>query len=250
VNLYIDIGNTRTKWALAADNGHLSPMQFCLNADIASAILPVDSVKKVVVSNVAGEGMAQHIRQLVAPLNPVWMQVRSKAAGVTNHYAPSLGTDRWAALVAAWHIHQTATLVVNAGTAITIDAIDHKGNFLGGSIMPGLHLMQKTLNSNTLQVNTHAPSSHAHLPDFATNTQDAVTTGAMRAATGAVMITLLQLQKHTGFAPKLLLSGGDADIMAQALNAHLKQVMMLETVVLHDLVLQGLQVLQQNDALA
>ena len=253
--LLIDVGNTRTKWALADDMGNLSPMQSCLNTEIASFRLHTDKVSKVMVSNVAGAQMAQHISQLVAPLAPTFVQVSEAAAGVTNGYALTLGADRWAAIVAAWHQTQQACVVVNAGTAITIDCVDDTGRFLGGTISPGLYLMQNALNLHALQINIHAGSGDAYLDDFATNTQDAVTSGSVHAAAGAVLLGLLQLHAYTGTTPKLILSGGDADIIAQALKPRLKQVMMLKMVsqdmkIVDDIVLQGLFVLQQNETSA
>jgi type III pantothenate kinase len=249
--LLMDIGNTRTKWALADDMGNLSPMQSCLNTEIASFRLPTDKLSKVMVSNVAGVQMAQQLSQLLAPLVPAFVQVCESAAGVTNGYAPTLGTDRWAAVVAAWQRAHQACVVVNAGTAITIDSVDHTGRFLGGTISPGLYLMQNALNRHALQVNIHAGSGDAYLDDFATNTQDAVTMGGLHAAAGAILVALLQLQSHTGTTPKLILSGGDADIIAQALKPRLKQVMMLKMLpsdmaIVDDLVLQGLHVLHQH----
>lgn len=253
--LLIDIGNTRTKWSLADDMGNLSPMQSCLNTDIAALRLPTEEVSKVMVANVAGAQMAHHISELVAPLAPTFVQVREAAAGVTNGYAPTLGLDRWAAIVAAWHQTQQACVVVNAGTAITIDSVDDTGRFLGGTISPGLYLMQNALNQHALQINIHAGSGDAYLDDFATNTQNAVTSGSVHAAAGAVLLALLQLHAHTGTTPKLILSGGDADIIAQALKPRLKQVMMLKMVsqdmtIVDDIVLQGLFVLQENETSA
>ena len=253
--LLIDIGNTRTKWALADDAGNLSSMQSCLNAEIVNLSLPIEKVSKVMVSNVAGVNVVQHISQLVAPLTPIIVQVSDAAAGVTNGYAPTLGADRWAAIVAAWHQLHQACVVVNAGTAITIDSVDDTGRFLGGTISPGLYLMQSALNQHAMQINIHEGSGDFYLDDFATNTQDAVVSGSVHAAAGAVLLGLLQLHIHTGTMPKLVLSGGNADIIAQALKARLKQVMMLKIVlqdmiVVDDLVLQGLFVLHQHQALA
>ena len=152
-----------------------------------------------------------------------------------NGYAEpaKLGADRWAALIAAWQHTKRATVVVNAGTAITIDALDEKGKFLGGSIMPGLHLMHESLSSNAAQLKVGEGISH----QFPNTTQDAIATGSLNAVAGAIGIMLKRLEKHSGWLPKLILSGGDANKVADALKLNLKQVIITENLVLQGLVL-------------
>lgn len=72
-------------------------------------------------------------------------------AGVLNGYiAPGeLGTDRWLALVAGYQLAGTSCVVVDAGTAITVDYIRHGGCHLGGMIAPGLGQMQAMLSTST-----------------------------------------------------------------------------------------------------
>jgi type III pantothenate kinase len=241
--LVIDIGNTRTKWALAGDDGKLSPMEICLNADIAKLEFPLaqvqkTNVSKAIISNVAGKKMAQQITQCLAPLELCFMQASEKACGVKNGYTSILGIDRWAALVAAWKHSKHAVVVVNAGTAITIDCLGKDGAFIGGTIMPGLYLMRETLRRNAAQIKV----DEGEMKDFPTNTQDAVAAGSLNAAAGAIHLMLKRLEKHSGWLPKLIISGGDAHKVAQALNLNAKQVIIIE-----NLVLQGL-VLLENEA--
>jgi pantothenate kinase type III len=80
------------------------------------------------------------------------------------------------------------------------------------------------------------------MKDFPTNTQDAVAAGSLNAAAGAIHLMLKRLEKHSGWLPKLIISGGDAHKVAQALNLNAKQVIIIE-----NLVLQGL-VLLENEA--
>jgi type III pantothenate kinase len=238
--LVIDIGNTRTKWALADDAGKLSPMEICTNADITNANFSIAeaqkaNISKAMVSNVAGKKMAQQITQLLAPLEVHFVQATASACGVKNNYQSTLGTDRWAALVAAWRATKHATVVVNAGTAITIDALGRDGAFVGGTIVPGLHLMHQALSRNTAQLNV----DEGVMKDFPINTQDAITTGSLNAVAGAIHLMLKRLEKHSGWLPKLIISGGDAHKVAQALNLNAKQVIITENLVLQGLVLLG-----------
>ena len=235
--LVIDCGNTRTKWALASDDGNLAKFEVCMNATIATSSLnrTVQEVDRVLIANVAGDGMAQQISQLLTPLAVSFLTASPQACGVTNGYAEpeKLGADRWAALIAALQHNKRATVVVNAGTAITIDVLDEKGKFLGGNIMPGLRLMHESLSSNAAQLKMGEGISH----QFPNNTQDAIVTGSLNAAAGAISLMLKRLEKHSGWLPKLILSGGDANKIADALKLNLKQVIIMESLVLQGLVL-------------
>ncbi len=235
--LVIDIGNTRTKWALAGDDGRLSEFEVCMNANIAASNLSAASQKadRALIANVAGEALAQQIAQLLMPLEVSFVSASAQAGGVTNGYAKpeKLGADRWAALVAAWHINKHPSLVVNAGTAVTIDALDSKGAFLGGCIMPGLRVMHESLSNNAAQLKMGEGISQ----NFPINTQDAIATGSLNAVAGAIGIMLKRLEKQCGWLPKLILSGGDANKIADALKLNLKQVIITENIVLQGLVL-------------
>jgi type III pantothenate kinase len=235
--LVIDIGNSRTKWALAGDDGNLTEFEVCMNANIVTSNLSAAAQKadSVLIANVAGEEMARQITQLLSPLEVKFLTASQQACGVTNGYVEpgKLGADRWAALVAAWQRTKHATVVVNAGTAITIDALDEKGTFLGGSIMPGLRLMHESLSGNAAQLNIGEGVSQ----NFPNNTQDAIETGSLNAVAGAIGIMLKRLEKQCGWLPKLILSGGDANKIAEALKLNLKQVIITENLVLQGLVL-------------
>lgn len=247
--LLIDSGNTRTKWALVDDAGVMQSPSACLNSDLGASALKQASAKanKVLIANVAGQVLAQQITQLIAPLSAHFVVAKQQACDVVNRYeqVEKLGADRWAGLIAAWHINKQSTLVINAGTAITIDclALDEssKGLFLGGTIAPGLRLMQAALTHNTAQLKV---GEGAHIT-FPLNTQNAIQTGCLNAAIGSILVMLEQLEKQCGLAPKLLISGGDATTIANAISAHSKvdekQVMIIE-----NLVLQGLAILQKE----
>ncbi len=233
--LVIDIGNTRTKWALAGDDGNLSKLEVCMNADIAASNLRTAAQKadRALIANVAGEPIAQQLAQLLAPLQPEFIVVSKQACGVVNSSYPSLGVDRWAALIAVRHSIKQVVLVVNAGTAITMDSLDSRGVFLGGTNMPGLYLLQTSLVNNTAQLNL----AEGKVVDFPANTQDAILSGCLNAAAGAIHLMLKRLEKHSGWLPKLVISGGDAHKIAPALNLNAKQVIIIENLVLQGLVL-------------
>ena len=142
--------------------------------------------------NVAGEAMRVRVEAQLTRwrLTPEWLTATDAACGVTNRYArpAQLGADRWASLVAAWRrsnltdLFPPACIVVNAGTAVTIDALDSDGVFRGGLILPGIALMLQALAENTsgLRVATGA------FREFPDNTADAIFSGAIQAVCGAI----------------------------------------------------------------
>ena len=121
--LVIDCGNSRTKWALVNSGGEMQSPVACFNSDLAASDLKQAAQKatKVLIANVAGERLAQQVTQIISPLSANFIVAKREACDVINRYeqAEKLGVDRWATLIAAWHINKQATLVINAGTAIT-----------------------------------------------------------------------------------------------------------------------------------
>jgi type III pantothenate kinase len=244
--LVVDIGNTRTKWALADDSGKLSQMEICLNANIAKANFPTAQAQSAVIANVAGEAMAHQLTQLLQPLGVHFISPSAQACGVKNSYQNTLGADRWAALVAAWRNTKYATVVVNAGTAITIDCIGNEGTFLGGTIMPGLRLMQESLSKNTAQLSVDEVGVIGFGADFPANTQDGIQTGCLNAVAGAIYLMQKRLEKHSGWLPKLIISGGDALKIAKALNTPILNMGTKQVIITENLVLQGLILLSKE----
>lgn len=244
--LVIDTGNTRTKWAKVQEDGKLAAVQATLNNKLITSAIKQDlaSVDKVVVANVAGHEIAAQLNSIMPEhLEPIFMVAKSEACNVINRYehVETLGIDRWAAAIAAWHMYKQPTLVINAGTAITIDALGKdkatkKGEYLGGTIMPGLQLLFSALSENTAKLTA---SASGRLDAFPKNTADAIQTGCMNAIIGAVVLQMKQLEKHCAFLPKIVISGGDAVKIAEALNHHLNRVIVAENLVLQGLALIG-----------
>jgi type III pantothenate kinase len=111
---------------------------------------------------------------------------------------------------ARWHVllrgAPRPALVVMVGTAVTVDAIDTGGHFLGGLILPGFGVMLKALEMGTagLKVPT------GEIVEFPTNTSDALMSGGAYAIAGAVQRQYRKLRERSGAEPLLLMSGGAA----------------------------------------
>ena len=220
--LALDVGNTRLKWALYATPvpgaGMVAHGAVFLEAidELAEGQwrdLPPPS--SMLGSIVAGEGIRRRTEEQLEiwDVEPRWVVSGASACGVTNGYdhPTRLGVDRWVALIGARHriLARGAArpiLVVMVGTAVTVDALDTEGNFLGGLILPGFGLMLRALEMGTAGLK--APTGEA--VDFPTNTSDALMSGGADAIAGAVERMHRKLLKRCGLEPALLMSGGAA----------------------------------------
>ncbi len=220
--LAIDIGNTRLKWAQYAAPQPGS----ALLAHGAVFLETIDSLAErewrtlpapdaMLGCVVAGEGVKRRVEEQLElwDLEPRWVVSSKRAAGVVNGYDhPSrLGVDRWVALVAARdRVLQAGpprpALVVMVGTAVTVDALDANGHFLGGLILPGFGLMLRALEMGTAGLK--APTGEA--VDFPTHTSDALMSGGADAIAGAVERMHRRLHVRTGETPALVMTGGAA----------------------------------------
>ena len=115
--LTIDAGNTRTKWAVFNKAGEIINDGACDNHALSAADFSPSTLRyeRVVISNVAGEAHAHLLAEKLAPHARPIRRIKSttQACGLSNRYdqAETLGTDRWAALIAAWHIKQAPCVV-------------------------------------------------------------------------------------------------------------------------------------------
>lgn len=224
--LLLDAGNTRLKWAvldLAQVDAYPpyaalsdSPAWLRQGAtaydDLATLGTDWQQWGKLTTCygvRVANNDSISRVQQLLAPLDlaVTWLQVSERAGGMRNGYVPpaSLGADRWAALLATRRRTADCALVISAGTALTIDALDSNGDFLGGMILPGLHSMRRALGQDTAQVGVQ----YGKLQTFPNNTADAVESGLISACLGAITTMQTHLENKTGKLPRLFLTGGD-----------------------------------------
>jgi type III pantothenate kinase len=210
--LAIDAGNTRFKWGLRMGDEWVAKGAIATSeaGKLGRDWPPMPQGTRALGSNVGGaavqgllyEACARHdlVLALIAP--------RREQLGVTSAYrdAAQLGADRWAALVAARHASPLSQLVVSAGTALTVDALRADGLFAGGIIVPGPALMRRSLGTATAQLRL----VDGIFDPFPTSTPDAITTGSVQAAVGAIE-RMRHAMAAAGFAPqRIVLSGGGA----------------------------------------
>ena len=232
--LAVDAGNSRVKWALH-DGRDFVRDGWVVHADIDAldaqwSSLPVPSA--IVIANVAGDGIGQRLRKSSGRWKtaPRWAVSARSQAGVCNRYDdPSeLGIDRWAALIGARRFSSDPCVVVNAGTAMTVDALTGTGEFIGGIIVPGFDLMHESLAARTARLS----ADRGNFTPFPRTTRDAITSGAIQASCGAVERMRDALLVAGRQDPALIFSGGAGELVARHMKGPVR--------VIDKLVLQGL----------
>jgi type III pantothenate kinase len=236
MELLVDIGNTNLKWAIQhagrLSRGGALPHGRKIPAEVGALWLGSSPPGAVWVANVAGARLAEKLtdwtRQHWA-LTPHFAQSQPSLLGVTNGYRDPrrLGVDRWLAMVATYHARARAVLVVDCGTAATLDLVAADGRHLGGLILPGFGMMHSALLTGTRLA---LPPAEAEPPWLGSDTSACVAAGTREALLGAIERTLRQAREMLAATPDLMLTGGDGAKIAEHLTARFEP----------DLVLQGL----------
>ena len=230
--LLFDVGNTRVKWGVL-DGGRLKRTGTLAHDRLAergfgalTARLPTD-VESVLASNVAGAAFGTRLAGVIGlhcGVEVRFLQATRSACGVTNAYRRprTLGVDRWAAMIGARAEFRSALCIVDAGSAITIDALDAEGRHLGGQIIPGLLLMAESLKMNTsgmsqMRIRNGDPGTGMAL--FAHGTSHGVQAGALNAVCGPVerAVRILRAER---MRPKVILTGGSATPVLKELGGN------------------------------
>ena len=228
--LAIDVGNTRLKWALydaphPSANLLESGVEFLENIDnlAEGAWANMPEPQHILGCIVAGDAIRRRVAAQLElwDVTPQWVVASAAEAGLTNGYdhPMRLGADRWVAMIGArQHMLSSGRLsplvVVMVGTAVTVEAIDINGKFLGGIIIPGHGIMLRALESGTAGL--HVPTGE--VVDFPTNTSDALTSGGTFAIAGAVERMIQHVTKHCGAPPVCIMTGGAGWKMAPSMS--------------------------------
>jgi len=220
--LAIDVGNTRLKWTLYEQpapgaavlaNGAEFLEQIERLVEGAWAKLPEpQTMLGCIVASQAVRHRVQNQMELWS-VEPRWVVASEAEAGIINGYeVPSrLGADRWVAMIGArqhmlrYHGGMTRPMVVvMIGTAVTVEAVEPSGKFVGGLILPGHGIMLRAVESGTAGL--HVPTGEVR--EFPTNTSDALTSGGTYAIAGAVDRMAGHLARRCGQEPVCIMTGG------------------------------------------
>lgn len=162
--LLVDQGNSRVKWIGAvwhamAGNWSLDVTTFGEGApDDLGAALDSGALmppQEVLLCSVAGDDRVAAVEDAIAAHSQapvVRMRAEPETRGIRNGYRKpaQLGADRWMAVVGAARCYGLPVVVMDLGTATTLDAVDDKGRHLGGLILPGPQTMLGALKGETV----------------------------------------------------------------------------------------------------
>ncbi|MEY4253935.1 MAG: hypothetical protein RLZZ566_1405 [Pseudomonadota bacterium] len=235
----LDVGNTRLKWAMydspRTDAGLLSQGAVFLEnidrlADEDWKSLP--AATRMLGCIVAGDALRRRVDEQLElwDLMPSWVVPSASEAGLHNGYdhPTRLGADRWVAMIGALTRMRAQTaqaaprpmVVVMVGTAVTVEAIDAQGHFLGGLILPGHGIMLRALESGTAGL--RVPTGEVR--EFPTNTSDALTSGGTFAIAGAVERMVQHVRAHCNDEPLCYMTGGAGWKMAPSMSVQFELV--------------------------
>ena len=209
--LLVDVGNSRVKWRVAGGDAEgVCP----LDALSDGAPLAWHSLKKpdwVMISVVSAGGLREGLRRWCVAewrIEPRFADSVTPVPGLRNAYADpaQLGVDRWLALVAARRLADGPVVVVDCGTAITMDLLDEAGVFRGGMIIPGRRILESAFSTRVPYLDAAA----ARAPSFpANNTADAIALGIQTAVVASLERFTDNARALVGRDSVVRLTGGD-----------------------------------------
>lgn len=238
--LELDCGNTRVKWRVRS--GSLVALRgMFLSADgfdlASSHALSNANIERVLIGSVLDNGYARKLAAWsIAHLgvNPEFAVSEPNASGVTNGYQQpeKLGVDRWLAILAAKAQSSAGCVIVDCGSAITVDLLTSQGEHLGGYIAPGLRLMREALSANTTAIKLGQIGYPEN--DFpGRNTVGAIKSAELAMVSGLVSHAKTILRNYEKNDAVLLVTGGDGKWLVDSLK---------EGSYHEDLVLDGLHI--------
>ena len=238
--LLLDGGNSQLKWAWV-ENGTFSEVGHAPYRDLTQLgeewLQFADDDVKIVGCAVCGSVKKAMVEeQLTRPVE--WLSSMPQALGIRNHYRrpEEHGSDRWFNALGSRRFTQNACVVVSCGTAVTTDALTEDNHYLGGTIMPGFHLMKEAMALKTANLNRPIGKVYP----FPTTTPNAIASGMMDAVCGALMMMHGRLKDKTGEGKPvdIIITGGGAARVVQALPesfVHDNQVKIVDNLVIHGL---------------
>ena len=237
VTLEIDIGNSRLKWRRFADDCK-KIISRGVNLDINSFLAEQakhERPSNVRLSNVADPEISSKIADWTRVnwnMQPISAIVCAECSGVKIQYRElsRLGVDRWLAMLAAYNKSNGPCVIIDSGTAFTLDVVNHRGLHLGGFILPGLSLMRASLESET-RISLENQVSEPSLK-LGNSTQEAVLNGGV-ASLVALVEKEIEKQRKKGCKPSVFIAGGDAIVLGNLLTYP-------DCTIEEDLVLDGL----------
>lgn len=233
--LFIDIGNTRVKWALANNAKVTHQIQFNsqgnFSENFSSSLIELClenswEIDQVICSSVSSLEQTRHIQKAFEKTYPktIWKQINglSLIEKITSSYLnpEQLGSDRRAMIIATQTLfpHKN-TLIVSSGTATTLDIVTAQAHHLGGWILPGFSLMRDSLTQGTgrLAMDDSVTENEISI-EIALDTQSAIIRGILASQLGAIEVANEYAKRKNIQLDLMLFTGGNGEQLFQYQN--------------------------------
>ncbi|MBX2847290.1 MAG: type III pantothenate kinase [Acidiferrobacterales bacterium] len=229
MKLLFDIGNTRIKWGHWFSNEiHSTANLLACEASLSALDEAFETTTKpdsIWISNVGSKQVLAIVTQwceVAYGLQPKLLGVSSSYLDIDNKYQSqdTLGVDRWVAAFGARAVVASGDLVIiDAGTAVTIDLLSHENCFEGGVILPGTELMHDVLINNTAGIRSNYSEP---LKIIGRTTEECVNSGVSYGLVGAIERIVLEISQNLTEPPTIVLTGGDAPMIKKMSKLDMK----------------------------
>jgi type III pantothenate kinase len=217
----VNVGNTRTRVGLFRGK-ELAESAAIANSDMSALVRAIvgmnlknESAPLVIAS--VNEPVAEQIVEAAGPAvrgrgGEVYRFGRDLTIQIPNTLSDdsTVGQDRVLNALGAYSRAQQACIVVDAGTAITVDFVDGQGTFHGGAIAPGLNLMLMALHEHTAALPALKFEPPPEGSPFGKDTREAMLVGVQGAARGMVRHLIEKYSEFYEAYPQIIATGGDA----------------------------------------
>ena len=226
MELAVSIGNSNIRFAIRASDHTKSHQIFLVSRNDISKIqesvfsrLSTNSFDDCVLSSV-NPYLTEDVGEIVKPFVRKKITYLKLEDGFMLNYSAydsaRLGLDRAICCEAALKLMEPPFVVVDFGTATTINVVDQKKRFLGGMILPGVELGLSALNNNTALL--PEISLQSETPLIGQNTEECLLSGAIRGAGMLVDSAVSEIQLQLGKRVGLVITGGGAEYV----RSHIK----------------------------
>ena len=247
-DLLIDIGNSSLKWCIVDSDGLSKMSQQLYPKDISADFFihnwrTLEKPKDIVISCVAQDTVWQALEKACFELWDIKVQKINSLKnqfGLVNAYdnVSSLGSDRWCAMLGGLQQASSAFIVINAGSALTVDVVNDAGQHLGGYIVPGVNMMKNSLGLHTAQVQVGSTSNALFDLSLGHSTEDCVESGIHLLVVKFVEAIYEKVALDMNGC-QVFVSGGDAKSIADLLSFNCD--------VVPELVLRGLSMIATDN---
>ncbi|WDD98776.1 type III pantothenate kinase [Thalassomonas actiniarum] len=224
----VDIGNTRTKYVYQKGQD-LSAIEAVANEQVTMMWLDqhFSAISQLIVANVSQNSLSELITSWAERHRVDLHLVRTekKRFGIVSAYnqPEKLGVDRWLAMIGAYKLYPGKNmLIIDAGTATTVDLLAASGEHLGGWIIPGIDTMFNSILQQT--ANVAADKGENASIAFGRDTNENVNNACWAATVGAIEVAIRQAETVVSALDLVLMTGGNEKALSNLLESKVTSV--------------------------